>query len=133
MAITVKSAPKWFDLGLKMDEADLENGDVIVTGCVVPFAGEVTEVWVGTQTLPTAGTLAVHKAGATAVNLLEATTVDLAALTAYTGTAQTLSTNKAKRIIAAGNILKAIWTLTTITASDDAIFSCMVKVQPSYQ
>ena len=124
-------ARRYFDLGLKCDEADLADNDVVISGVTVPFAGTVAEVWVGCSVLPKTGTLAVAKlAGDTATKLLSATTVNLASdLVAGVGEACTLSVPVALRI-AAGNMLRATWTLTDITVTDDAVFTCIVGVDP---
>lgn len=122
----------WLDLGIRGDEADLADNDVVVTGAICPVPGTVKEVWVGTNVLPTAGTLAVARSASTAVNLLSAASVNLATgLTAHVGAKQTLAEAGALRV-AAGNLIKATWTLTDITAGDDAIFGCLVGIEPDY-
>lgn len=82
--------------------------------------------------LPTTGTLAVAKlAGATASNLLTAASVDLASgISAGVGAAQALSVAAPALKVAAGNMLRATWTLSDITVTDDAVFTCIVGVDP---
>lgn len=129
---TLRQARYYLDLGIKCDEADLADTDVVVTGAICVLAGTVKAIWVGTNTLPTTGTLAVHKSAATGVNLLSDTTLNLATgLTAYVGASQTLSTNGSALKVAAGDIITATWTLTNITATDDAVFSAIVEIEPS--
>lgn len=120
----------YFDLGVRCDEADLADNDVVVTGVVMPVAGTVKAIYVGASVLPTTGTLAVAKSATTAVNLLSAATVDLAALTANVGASQTLATVPASLEVVAGDIIKATWTLTDITVTDDAVLACTVAIEP---
>lgn len=126
---TPKSSWIWLDLGIKCDEADLADGSVVVTGAVCPVAGTVKEIWAGTNTLPTAATLAVAKAASTDVALLAATLTMQTGLTAYVGKTLTLA-SAGNLDVAAGNIIKATWTLTNVTEADDAVFACSVGIEP---
>jgi hypothetical protein len=126
----------WYavDLSYKGDQVDLANGEVIVVGGIVPFAGVVKEVWVGQTILPTTGTIAVTKQATTPVTLLSGATVDLTSTTIFsavhTAVQQTLSTSGAAVAVAAGNILTATWTLTSITvAGADDLYTCTVLVE----
>lgn len=119
----------WFDLGIKQDEADLADGDVVVVGVPMPFAGTVKEIWVGTNTLPTDGTVSFQKQATTDVALLDATLTLQTGLTAYVGAKQTLTTSLEARRFSAGNIISATWTLTDITDTDDAVFGALVGVE----
>lgn len=127
----------WYaiDLSYKGDQADIANGDVMVVGGIVPFAGVVKEVWVGQTILPTAGTIAVTKQASTPVTLVSGATVDLTSttiFTTHTAAQQTLSTSGAALAVAAGNILTATWTMTTITvAGADDLYTCVVLVEPA--
>lgn len=126
------AARRYFDLGIKCDEADLADNDVVISGVTVPFNGTVAEVWAGCSVLPTGGTLAVAKlAGATATNLLTAASVNLASdIVAGVGEACALATTAISLRVEAGNMLRATWTLTDITVTDDSIFTCIVGVDP---
>lgn len=133
----------WYsiDLSIKQDEVDLSNGEVVVVGGICPWAGTVKEVWVGLSILPTTGTLAVAKSNqvggtaGTAVSLISAATTDLSSATVYTvhtASQMTLSSSTEVLKVAAGDILTATWTLTSITvAGADDLFLCTVLVEPN--
>lgn len=128
----------WYalDLSIKQDEADLANGEVVVVSGICPRAGKVKEVWIGESILPTTGTVAVAKQNSgTAVTLLGSATANLAsstAFTAHTAASQTLTSSTESLSVAAGDILTATWTLTSITvAGADDIFCCTVMIEPN--
>jgi len=122
----------WYplDLSIKADEVDLANGEVVVVSGIVPAAGTVVEIWVGLSILPTTATLAVAKGG---VTLLSAATTDLSSSTVYTvhtASQMTLASGGVKKV-AAGDMLTATWTLTSITvAGADDLFLCTVLIEP---
>lgn len=122
----------WYplDLSIKADEADLANGEVVVVSGIVPTAGTVVEIWVGLSILPTTATLAVAKGG---VTLLSAATTNLASsavYTVHTASQMTLASGGVKKV-AAGDMITATWTLTSITvAGADDLFLCTVLVEP---
>jgi hypothetical protein len=118
------------DLGIKCDEADLADGDVVVIGAICPYAGTVKEIRAGVRVAPTTATLAVEKSAATNVNLLSTATVDVAAFVVHVAGAKTLSTSSAALQVVAGNMIVATWTLTDLTATDDAGYSCIVVIEP---
>lgn len=121
----------YVDLSIKCDEADLADGDVVKVGGICPFAGTIREVWVGVgNALPTTGTFAVAKSAATDVNILSAASVDLTALTVNTAASQTLATTATSLRVAAGTLIEGTWTLTDITATDDATFCALVVIEP---
>lgn len=95
----------------------------------VPVPGVIKEVWVGSNVLMTAGNVAVAKGSA---NILSAPSVNLAAsggdVTAGTAASQTLATASTTQRVAAGDILKATWTVTT--AGSFVCGSCIVWVEP---
>jgi hypothetical protein len=127
---TPYSAHYLLDLGIKCDEADLADGDVVVIGAICPYAGIIKAVWAGIRVAPTTATLAVAKSASTNVNVLAAATVNVATLVAHTAASQTLATTGTSLRVAAGNMLVATWTLTDLTATDDAGYSCTVVIEP---
>jgi hypothetical protein len=127
---TPYSAHYLLDLGIKCDEADLANGDVVVIGAICPYAGVIKAVWVGTRVKPTTATLAVAKSASTNVNVLTASTVDINALTAHVAASQTLATTATSLEVAAGDMLVGTWTLASITASNDSGYACTVVIEP---
>lgn len=123
------------DLGTKQAATMLADNDVVEVGAIVPVAGKIKAIWAGVSTeLPTTGTLGVYKSASTNVNLLSASTLNLATgLTASTGSSLTLATVGKTLELAAGDMLRATWTLTNITHdnnADDAGYSCIVVIEP---
>lgn len=93
-----------------------------------PMSGIVREVWVGINTALTTGGGVVAVARGSD-NLLSATNVDLqSGVTAAAPAKQTLTTNAASKRVAAGDLLKATWTLTTAAITNAA--SCLVLIEP---
>lgn len=97
-----------------------------------PVAGTIKTVWVGINTILTTGggILAVAKAGA---NVLSSASYNLGAaetpdLVAATPEAATLTTAPTTLRVAAGNLLAATWTLTTIAVTNAAM--CLVGIEP---
>lgn len=104
-----------------------------------PCAGRIVEIWVDINTLLTTGggTLALAKGAA---NILSTTSInlqaDLTAATAkkYVKTPNTasgesyLAQNDGTLRVAAGDALKATWTLTTVAVTNGA--SCLVVIEP---
>ncbi len=93
-----------------------------------PVAGTIKEVWVGINTVLTTGggVVAVAKGAA---NILSATNVDLqSGVTAATPAKATLTTAQSTLKVAAGDLLKATWTLTTAAITNAA--TCLVAVEP---
>jgi len=133
----------WYslDLSIKEDQADVANSDVVVVGGICHKAGTVKEILVGETILPTTATLAIYKnnqvsgTAGTPVTLLSAATTELASATVYTAhaaSAMTLSTSHESLQVAAGDILTATWTMTSITlAGADDLFCCTVLIEPN--
>jgi hypothetical protein len=120
----------WFDMG---SGAKLTNADVIRANAVMPVAGTIKSVIVGAMVALTTGggTLGVYKyVGTVSANILSAATVDLQAdITAGVGAARTLTTAPTTLRVAAGDIIAAVWTLTTVGTTGHA---CLVAVEPDY-
>jgi len=106
-------------------DLNLQGATTATVETVIPFAGLIQEVWVGTAVIPTTGTLAIAKAG---TNILSATNVNLAALAAGVGASQTLATANTTKRVAAGNVLKATWTISS--AGSFVGGSCHVFIEP---
>lgn len=122
MCPTPNSANIYLDLSLQ----DATTG---VRQAVVPCAGEVMEVWVGAQVLPTAGNVAVAKG---AINLLAGTNADIKGsgglFTAGVGMSVPLATAITTRRVAAGDVITATWTIGTAGSMTAA--SCIVVITP---
>lgn len=123
------------DLGIHQAAEELADTDVVEVGGICPAAGKIKAIYAGISTeLPTTGTLAVHKSAATGVNLLASATLNLnSGLTANTASSLTLATVGKTLEVAAGTMLRAIWTLTNITHdnnADDAGYACVVVIEP---
>ena len=126
---SLRSAWVAFDLGCKMDNADIADGDVNTICVPMPFAGTIKEVWVTADILPTTATLTIEKAvGAVDVSVLLATCAPQTDLTANVAASVALATNKKTLKVAAGDMLRATWTFTTIATGDG--FGCLVMVEP---
>ena len=92
---------------------------------VAGVAGRVVLVVCGTNVKPTTGTLALAK-GTT--NILSATNVNLASLTNGTAAEQTISTVTKNITVAATDVFKATWTLTS--AGSFVAGACKVYIEP---
>jgi len=126
---SLRSAWVPFDLGVKMDNADITDADVVIVCVPLPFAGTIKEIWFVADVLPTAATVTVEKAvGAVDVSVLAATHVPNTDLTANVAAKVTVSTDKTALKFAAGDMLRATWTFTTIASGDG--FGCWVMVEP---
>jgi hypothetical protein len=134
---TPVSAYYLVDLGIKEPAAKFADGDVIEVGGIVPMAGKIKAIWAGcSKELPsTSGTLAVGKSAATTVNLLASATLNLVSgLTVNTATSLTLATVGKTLEVTAGQMLRAVWTLTNITHdnnADDPSYACTVCIEPA--
>ncbi|MFA6046256.1 MAG: hypothetical protein WC718_14830 [Phycisphaerales bacterium] len=118
---------QYFDLSIKGDEADLADNDVVIVGVVSPFSGTIKQVMAGCYVLPTGGTLAVDVNG---TSVLAATLNLNTGLTAATGKDLTLATTPTSLRVTKGQFIRATYTLTDITVTDDALPSCVVAVEP---
>jgi hypothetical protein len=125
------------DLGIKeCVGSKLADGDVVEVGGICPWAGKIKAIWAGcsTEVPSTSGTLGVYKSAATNVNLLASATLNLnSGLTANVASSLTLATVEKTLEVAAGSILRAIWTLTNITHDNDAAdpgYACVVVIEP---
>lgn len=123
---SLRSAWEPFDLGCRA--AAYSNGDTVKVQVPVPFAGTIKEVWVGAlTTVTTGGGIVALAKGST--NILSASNVDLqSGLTAGTAALQTLAANGQTLKVAAGDILSALWTLTTVGSFDGG--ACRVYIEP---
>ena len=129
----------WYDidLGIKQDEDDAANAEVVITGGCVPWAGTVKEIWVGLNVVLTTGTLAVVKCASTDISLLAAATANLAstttfpAATLFKGVKMALTTETTALHVNAGDMIRATWTITSFTAQTiDQTFTCLVRIEP---
>jgi len=119
----------YFDLGMKVDNADIANGDVWKIFVPVPVDCVVKSIYLCEDIKASAGTLAVQLArGAVDTSLLTAATYNLATPTANIGTALVLATAPHLNL-KAGDSLRAVWTFTTIGTGDG--FGCIVEVEPT--
>jgi hypothetical protein len=120
------------DLGLKADGVDIADADIVVISGICPIAGTIKEIWAGVgKTLPTDAALNVYKAGTTDASLLTGgTAVDLEGFTVNVAQSLTLVAGSATLRVAAGDMLSAVYTMTDITAGDDAAFACVVIIEP---
>lgn len=120
----------WFDLSTRHK---LANADSVRADAIMPVAGTIKSVIVGGIAALTTGggVLGVYKyVGTVSTNILSAATVDLqSGVTAGVAAAQTLTTAPTTLRVAAGNVLEAVWTLTTVGSTGH---SCLVAVEPDY-
>jgi len=126
---TTKSAWIWLDLSPYTTAADVST--VTVKG--VPVAGTIKSIQLGVNAVLTTGggIVAVAKGS---VNVLSSTTYNLGAaatpdLVAATPEFATLTTAKTSLKVAAGDLLKATWTLTTFAATTNAI-TLLIGIEP---
>jgi hypothetical protein len=122
------------DLGLKVDGADMTDSDVVNVAGICHLAGTIKEIWLGVgKVLPTDTAVNVYKAASTNISLLTGgTAVDLDSGGTYTvnkGTKLTLTSSVGNLKVAAGDMLIATYTMTDITAGDDAAFCCTVIIE----
>lgn len=120
------------DLSPKMDNAEFGDGDAVQVTYPVPVNGVIQEAWYAVGAMFNAGNLQLHKfiSSASSVNLLSTVNVLISsnAISANTGQAITLTTNRQHLKVAPGQVLKAIWTFTTVGSGDGP--SCVVWVEP---
>jgi hypothetical protein len=125
---TIQSAWYPLDLGVKMDDAELGNADVVIVCQPVPLAGIIKEIWLCADVLPTSATVAVAKAEGT-VDTAVATTVTInTGLTANVGSKMTLDTNPKVVHVDAGNMIRTTWTFTTIGSGTG--FGALMWIEP---
>ena len=119
----------YFDLGMKIDNKILANGDVVIICLPVPVDGVVKSIYLCEDIKVGAGTIAVQRArGTNDLSLLTAATYNLATPTANIGTALVLATAPCLKLLA-GDMLRATWTLTTVGSEDG--LGCIVEVEPT--
>jgi hypothetical protein len=127
---SLRSGYVYFDLGVHQDvQVEIGDGDAILVCVPVPFACTVKEIWACADVLSADGTLTVENAVGTIDTSLLSATCDIDGdLTVNVGKSLTLAGSAALRL-AAGNMLRATWTLTDIDSADG--LSCIVVVEPS--
>lgn len=125
---TPEGSMKWVDLGISVPVANVDK--IVIQPA--PVAGTIKSIWVGINTVLTTagGTLAVAKGSA---NLLSAATYALGAaetpdLVAATPELAVLTTVSGNLKVAAGDLLKATWVLTTAAVTNAGI--CLVGIEP---
>lgn len=121
------------DLSPKMDNAEYGNGDVVHVTWPIPWDGIIQEAWYAVGDMFDGGHLQLHKfvSSASSVNLLTTANVSISSnvISANTASMLTLSANTQQRRVAPGQVLKAIWTITSVGTGDG--LSCVVWVEPS--
>lgn len=126
---TSKSAWRWVDLGLKMDNAEFADADSMVVSVPVPVEqyGKIMAARLSCATLPTNATVALAKSGG--VNFVTVASKDCASLTTGTAFAFTILTNQNTVTVRSVDTLTATWTLTSKGAGDG--YGLLVAVEPS--
>jgi hypothetical protein len=123
---TPRSAWIWLDLS--PDIAVANTDEIIIKA--VPVAGTIKSVSIAINTLLGAGggTLALAKGAA---NVLSSATYNIGAtdLVAATPEFATLTTAGSTLVVAAGDLLKATWTMTTAAVTNAA--SLLVAIEPA--
>ena len=126
---TIQSGWIWVDLGPKHDtSAEIANADVVIVRAPVPVAGTVKTIKLCADILPTTATVAISKAVATVDTALAGTVTINTALTANVAYSVTVYTNAQSMHVGATDMLRAIWTFTTIGSGDG--FGCLVAIEP---
>lgn len=130
---TPRSAWIAVDLSPKMDNVEFGNGDNVQVTFPVSMSGFVRSAWYAVGAMFDGGNLQLHKfvASAASVNLLSAVNVSISsnAISANTIKPVPLTTNQRQLKVEPGNVLKAIWTFTTVGSGDGP--SCIVWIEPS--
>jgi hypothetical protein len=117
----------YMDLGIKTDNADIGNGEVIIVTRPVAADCVVKSIYLCEDVKASAGTIAVQVArGTVDTSLLTASTYNLATPTANIGTSLVLATAPTLEL-KAGDMLRAVWTFTTIGSGDG--FGCIVEAE----